>query len=297
MSGNVGITILNDMAGPELPAALDRHLAWDMRVVDLKQPVPGVGIHQLSLEQAEAAAAEIAARGMSVHCLSTVLFDDVVEIGRDEFESRHLAPVERVVEVAKVLEPRLVRLIAAGTSERASQPDAVSYVRRAHPWLFDAYRDAIDQLSAAGLRTTIENESGPCMLASAAEVEELFAEVDRPGSVSFTWDAVNMWRAGTYPTVEVYERLRPFIAYYHVKGGRSDPGSQELRWKSTLAETSWPIREITARVVEDGVSPVICINPPKGKKVDGAAAVDQVELDVAFMRRLLGGGTDLELSA
>jgi len=87
-----------------------------------------------------------------------------------------------------------------------------------------------------------------------------------PSEFLFTWDIVNAWKMGTYPTVEVYEALRPLLGYVHVKGGQAaadDPA--KLKWKVGLDEASWPVREVIQAVVDDGVSPVICLNPAHGE--------------------------------
>lgn len=291
MSGGAEITILNDMAGADLAAALDRHVAMGLRTVDLKQPWPGAVLHELEVADAAVIATMLSDRGLSLHCLSTTLFDDVIQVGREEFNRRHLEPVTRVVRLAEILRPKLIRLIAAGSEERQNAVDAVAHVRTDHPWLFDSYREAVATISAAGFLAAIENESGPCILGSVAEVTAFFDELDLPRRVVFTWDAVNMWRSGTHPTVAVYEELKSLIGYFHVKGGRADPGKSELRWKSAVSDASWPVADITRRVVSDGVSPVICINPPKGKPPpDQTGFVQPVDLDVAFMRRLTEGG-------
>ncbi len=100
-----------------------------------------------------------------------------------------------------------------------------------------------------------------------------------------TWDVQNQWQMGTYPSLKVYEELKPLIAYYHLKGGRSDGGSTSLRWKSSLEDASWPIRAITAQVIADGVSPVICLNPSHGTAEKGYDSSNAVELDLAFMQK------------
>lgn len=281
------VTILNTMADRDLTTALDLHVTWGLVDVDLKEPFAGRGVEHLTLSEAEQVANLITERGLSVHCMSTTLFEDVVEIGREEFNRRNLAMVSHLVEVAGLLKPRLVRLIAAGSTERPRLVDSIDYVMKQHPWLFDSYREAVSLLSSAGFRVTIENESGPCLFGSTAEIRSFFAALDLGTKVSLTWDAVNLWRSGTFPSLATYEELRPLITYFHVKGGRADPGSTELKWKSSLAQASWPVREIAARVAADGTSPVICINPPKGTRRDGEPSEGWVLADIEYMRQLL----------
>ena len=279
-------TLLNTMAGHDFETALDRHVEWGVRRLDLKDSIYGKGVAELTAAEAERARAAIERRGLSVYCISTVLFGDDIEMGRERFLERNLAPLAGVVDTVRILEPRLFRLIAAGTQERPRLADSISYVSREHPWLFDAYRQAIEIIGAAGLTPTIENESGTCILGRPAEFLGLFERIASAGPVTLTWDAVNLWRSGTFPAVSVYEQLKPLIGYFHVKGGRSEDGSQELRWKSSLAEATWPVQDVSNRVIEDGVSPVICINPPKGALRGTGPRPSSAAADLAFMRSL-----------
>ena len=98
-----------------------------------------------------------------------------------------------------------------------------------------------------------------------------------------------MWQMGTFPTPEVYRRLRPLLAYYHLKGGQSEPGSDALRWKSSLEDASWPVREITRQVVADGVSPVICLNGSHGARKPGYSYDEVLERDLAFATEIASG--------
>ncbi len=97
-----------------------------------------------------------------------------------------------------------------------------------------------------------------------------------------------MWQCGAFPSLEIYEQIRPFIAYYHLKGGQAEAGSQTLRYKSALEDASWPVLAITRKVVSDGVSPVICLNPSHGEKRPGYDEEHETERDVAFLRREIG---------
>jgi hypothetical protein len=57
-----------------------------------------------------------------------------------------------------------------------------------------------------------------------------------------------------------------------------------LKWRSSLADASWPVAEITRRVAEDGVSPVICLNPSHGASKPGYDYADIVARDIAYLR-------------
>ena len=286
---HVSITMLNSMADRDFETALDRHVEWGLRHLDVKDSVFGKGVADLDDAEARRAAELIEARGLSVYCMSTQLFHGDVEVGEAAFRAAHLKPLERAIAVAKVLRPNLFRLLSARTTRRGQVADSIAWLRDEHPWVIACYREAVERLAAAGLRVTIENECHANILATPDEVTGLFAEIDCGDAVNLTWDVQNMWQMGTVPTLEVYGELRPLLAYYHLKGGQAAPGSGALQWKSSLEDASWPVREITRQVVADGVSPVICLNGSHGKRKPGYAYDDVLARDLAFASEIAGG--------
>ena len=286
---HVSITMLNSMADRDFETALDRHVEWGLRHLDVKDSVFGKGVADLDDAEARRAAELIEARGLSVYCMSTQLFHGDVEVGEEAFRAAHLEPLERAIAVAKVLRPNLFRLLSARTTRRGQVADSIAWLRDQHPWVIACYREAVERLAAAGLRVTIENECHANILATPDEVTGLFAEIDCGDAVNLTWDVQNMWQMGTVPTLEVYGELRPLLAYYHLKGGQAEPGSGALHWKSSLEDASWPVREITRQVVADGVSPVICLNGSHGKRKPGYPYDGVLDRDLAFAREIAGG--------
>ena len=284
----VSLTMLNSMADRDFETALDRHLEWGLHHLDLKDSIFGKGVADLNAAEAQRAAELIAARGLTVHCMSTQLFHGDVEVGETAFRAAHLRPLQRAIEVAAVLRPRLFRLLSARTKRRAEVADGVGYLRRDHPWVIACYREAVQRLAAAGLQVTIENECHANLFATPDEVLGFFAELDCGAAVNLTWDVQNMWQMGTFPSLQVYRRLRPLLAYYHLKGGQSAAGSNVLRWRSGLEDASWPVAEITRQVAADGVSPVICLNGSHGERKPGYPYHDVLARDLAFVRSTLG---------
>jgi sugar phosphate isomerase/epimerase len=280
------ITILNSMAGADFEAALDQHVAWGLTDVDLKDRIFGKGVADLTRQEATRAAALIATRGLSTHCLSTGYFFAEVELGETEFRARYVDTLDKLIAVAEELRPTLVRLLAARTSARAEHAHVATYVADAYPWLISLYREAVDRLQTAGFAVTVENEVGGCILSSPEEILWFFDALDRP-DVCLTWDVQNLWQMGTTPTMDVYESLRDIMGYYHLKGGQSEPRSLELTWRSSLEDASWPVADITRQVAEDGVSPVICLNPSHGAAKPEYDYSDIVARDIAYTRDLL----------
>lgn len=281
------LTMLNEMAGSDFAAALAAHRAWGIRTLDLKGGIFGKSLLDLTDAEAADAGRLIREYGMTVYCLSTTLFHPEVELGEEAFRRAQLAGVARAIALAHVLQPRVIRLLAAQTRQRPVLSDSIAYLRRAHPWVIPLYREAVDLITAAGFHTTIENEVGACILATPREVTDFFAALDRPETAHFTWDVQNFWECGTFPTLDAYARLKPLIGYYHVKGGQTGDDGRALQWCSALEDASWPVVEITRQVVSDGVSPVICLNPSHGRRKPDYSYADMVGRDLAFLRRAI----------
>ena len=280
------LSILNSMAGRDFSAALDRHVEWRIQQLDLKDCIFGKSISELTDLEAQRARDEIVARGLSVYCLSSSVFASDVEVGEDAFRKRHDPALKRILAVARILKPAYVRLIGAQTSRRKEIPNSTSYLNEHHPWVFKAYGDAIDRIFDAGFKTVIENEVENQILIHAREIRDFFSMIERPHKVRFTWDIANSWQASAFPSLATYRELTPIIGYIHVKGGK--PGaSGALAYASSLRDTTWPVREILSEAIRDGVSPVICLNPPHGAPAPGDDSSSVTERDLTFMRDLL----------
>ncbi|MBT3270651.1 TIM barrel protein [Candidatus Poribacteria bacterium] len=277
------LTILNSMVGSDFPAALDKHVEWGLTDVDLKDQIFGKAVADLTRDEAANAARLIADRGLTTHCLSTGFFFAEVERGEAEFRQRFMEPLDDLIVVARELRPRLVRLLAARTARRDELAHVQAYIEGDHPWLMPLYAEAVARLQDAGLSVTVENEVGGCILSSPDEIRWFFEALGTP-DVCLTWDVQNLWQMGSPPTIAVYESLRDLIGYYHLKGGQSGPGSDDLKWRSSLADASWPVVEITREVVSDGVSPVICLNPSHGAARPDVDFTDIVARDIAYVR-------------
>jgi len=280
------VTMLNSMASPDFTEALDRHVEWGLKLLDLRDAIYGKKLIDLTIDEAENAAVEIANRDLQTHCLSSPLFVGTVEDGRAAFKQNHLAPLDHLLQIARIFRPKKIRLLAAETSRRSQIDNAVTYVREAHPWLFDLYSQAIERIDEAGFHTTIENELGGCIFSTPEEVRDFFSLLDTQ-KASFTWDVQNLWQMGTFPSGEAYEILRPFIGYIHLKGGKAEADQHESVWASSLEDASWPVDEILRRIVSDGISPVICLNSAHGKKPEGYDMRTVAQRDLAYVNRII----------
>ena len=283
MEQKVQLTVLNSMAGKDIETCMDQHLAWGLKVLDLKDRIFDKGVEHLSEEEAETVAEMAADRGLLVHTLSTCVFHGDIEVGEEAFREQWCPLLENAISVAKVINPGQVRLLMAGSHRRADVLDTSVYLADTHPWVYDVYREAVDRISDAGFRVVIENEVRDCLFSSAQEILSFFNILDRSSAVSLIWDAQNLWQMGTFPTLEVYRVLKPLIGMIHVKGGRAEVPGGPLVWKAGLGDASWPVVPILKAAIADGVSLVICLNSSHGQRSEDY--VEDVAENLAFLRR------------
>lgn len=280
---SVRLTMLNNMAASDFPEALQKLSEWGVRVLDLKNKIFGKSIEELTPGEAHAVADLASAHDMTIHTLSTSLFGGDIEEGEDAFRGRYERPLRNVIRVARVLKPVNVRLLASQSGHRNEFSDSAAYVSNRHPWLIRMYRDAIDNIDRAGFTPMIENEIGRCIFGRPEEILNFFSVLDRSGTVALTWDIQNLWQMGLFPTPSTYSTLKPLIGMIHLKGGRSELPGGALKWKSHLADASWPVTEMCRSVIDDGTSPVICLNASHGEKPEGFEP--DYAGDLEFLRR------------
>jgi hypothetical protein len=284
----IQIAILNDIVSTDFITSLDIQQSWGIKVLDLRAHIFGSNVTTLSEEDAHKAAACIVARNMSVYCLSTGIFFNDIELGREQFVEKYEGQIEQTIRNAGILKPSVIRLLSARSSKRSLFPDSSIYMDEQHPWVIPLYQEAVDRFHAAGFRVTIENEVNNCIWSTPGEIISFFEKLDRPGKVSFTFDVQNLWKMGTFPSLSVYRELAPLIGYYHLKGGQSaESGSNELIWKSSLEDASWPVTEMTQQVIAQQQCEAICLNPSHGDVKPGYDYNDLDRRNYEFLKQLV----------
>ncbi|HEY3322381.1 MAG TPA: xylose isomerase [Planctomycetota bacterium] len=281
----VRLTVPTSLAGPTFPKALDQHVTWNLSVLDLDDGVYGKPIDELNLTDVRRAVAVLEERNLSVYCLSTSLFGQEIERGRDYFRLHHLARLDRVLKIAEVLKPRLIRLLAPQTIKRKDMKDSFDFLRTHGRWVLEIFQEAIDRIDLKGFRATIQNQAGECIFSNVQEILSFFKELGNRERVCLSWDVQSLWQMGTFPSVDVYEKLKPVFGYYHLRGGQHDGLRPDLRWRSCLEDASWPVLEVTRRVVKDGFSPVICVDRSLGIPRPDYDYGNCTERDIWFLRK------------
>lgn len=289
------LTVLSDMAhqtklGPagSTPASIANRLqSWDLIDIDLKS-VLGKNIAEVSDQEAHDIADTFGAAGIATEAFSTLLFKREVESGPEGFET-DLQILDRVLAIARIVKPKKIRLLGADLVSRNSIAHSTRYLKADAPWLLDYYGQAIARIADAGFAPVIENETNGCIFSKPSEVTAFFSEVAHAQRASFVWDVQNMWEMGTFPTIEAYRELRELIGYFHLKGGRAAPGTRVMTWRSSLEQADWPVEDITAEVLADRKSAVICLNPPHGSVAPDDRPCSVTATDIDFLRGMFPG--------
>lgn len=289
------LTLLNSMAGPDLPVALDRHVALGLRFVDLKDRIWERKIEDLDEAEAARLDALLRERGLAVHCLSSGLGWMDVGVGESAWRAAQDDLLQKVLRVAQVLHPRYVRILGIRFGTSSTGVPSFREAAAAHPWLTAAYAGLIRKIADAGYAACLENEAKHCALATPDDVVAFFSTLQPLlGGVScdYIWDVQNMWQMGCFPSLEGYAKLRPFLRLLHLKGGRAD-AEGKLAEACGLREASWPVLPILAEVYWDRRVEMICLNPSHGKRPESYDIWRVAQDDIAFLREhlaRLGGG-------
>ncbi len=278
------LTVLNSMMPGDFAAALKRHKNIGIDWLDLKDGIFGKDLLSLSLKEVQKAKQEIDKQNLNVFCLSSTLFGEDVEKGEEYFRQQHLEKVSLLIERARIFEPYFVRLLSAKASARPFPSDLMDYLNQSHPWILPCYDQAVEKIDEAGFRVTIENEVGPNLFSSAADILQFFQSLSSADRLSLTWDVQNLWQAGTFPALSVFQALKPLVTYVHIKGGIADKGSRKLLYKSALADASWPVKEILNEVFQTKQVLAVCLNPSHGEKMPGVDYGATLEKDLEFIR-------------
>jgi hypothetical protein len=281
------LTVLNGMAGHDFATSLDRQVAAGLTHLDLKDAILGHRVEDLDRTLALAARMLIQERGLKVHCLSSSLGNDDIELGETDWLSRQSAILDRLLSVGDVLETSVVRVIVPlSTRTDASETEIASILAR-HPWLVGAFRSIVARIVAAGFVAGIENEAEACIVRSPADALTFLDALDAGDEVRFIWDVQNMWQMGHRPSVRSLTDLRHRLCSLHLKGGIADLDGR-LVYAGPLRTASWPVPEILALLADDISIRSICLNPSHGRRPPGfdvwATALD----DLSYVRSLCG---------
>lgn len=206
--------MLNSMPSNNFEKSLDLMKEWGVTTLDLKDNIFGKRVLDLNIIEAEKIAAMVRKREQYIYCLSTTIFQDDIEKGEAQFTKLHGKRIEQVSIVASILKPKAIRVLSAQSSKRNSFNDSINYMEKHHPWVFDLYRSTIDRFHQEGFTTMIENDPTHNLFSTPKEILRFFEKLNRFGKAQFTFDVQNLWVMGIFPSMKVYEQLKPSWVIY-----------------------------------------------------------------------------------
>lgn len=287
MTEKIRLTLLNSMAGKDFEQALDQHVEWSLHTLDLKNQIYGKSIDELVPQEAQQAVQAISERNLEVTTLSTGIFYGDIEQGEEAFRAQFSGALDRILNIVSIFKPLNVRLLSAKSSKRETFSNSVDYIQDHYPWVIPVYREAIQRLHDAGFYVVIENEVHSTIFTHPQEIVDFFDVLDCAGKVGLTWDISNLWEEGTFPTMAVYQQLKPLISLIHLKGSKDvEQNGVKKRFASSLEDASWNVLEIVRAAIHDGVSPVICLNPAHGIRSEAYNhSLDNYYQDILYLRK------------
>jgi sugar phosphate isomerase/epimerase len=217
--------------GDEISADLDEQLdvlqQAEIRLLDLRG-VWGRNVLDLTDDEVVTIRDTLAARGMAVSCVATPVGKAPID---GDFIQQQSA-LGRCVEIARALGTENLRVfsyyIPDGDPPERHRDEAIRRLAA-----------LTEQAEAAGMTLLHENERG-IYGDSPARCHDLHTAIDSPRFRAL-WDPGNFASCGYRPFTESWERLRPFVAYVHVKdydrAARSVvvTGAGDAEWSACLA--------------------------------------------------------------
>lgn len=278
------IAMLNHMPSRDFVKSLDLQREWKIHYLDLKEHIFGKELLSLRDDEAKAVAELVSERDMEVYCFSTTLFFEEIEKGEGVFQKEHLEKLDRIIELARIINPKVIRIMAARTAKRSRIINTVPYISESFPWLIPMYRRAVERINAGGYTATIENDANGCIWSRPEEITGFFNALDCAGRVFLTFDIQNLWQMGTYPTMEVFDILEDITGYFHLKGSLPEISGGDTVYACSLEDCRWDVIGITRKALLGKSKSYICLNPVKGKRLEGLCYEDIARADLDYLR-------------
>ncbi len=198
----------------EIDESFDRQMAvipkLSMRYIEIRG-VDGKNIADLTDEELQAVREKLDKAGVSVSSIGSPI--GKIDI-TDDF-APHLEKFRRVMEMAKVLGTRYIRMFSFFMPQGGDPADYRGEVLR-------RLRVMIEEAEKEGLILLHENEKGiygDTALRCADLMKELYSE-----HFKAVFDFANFIQCGVDPK-DAYELMRPYVAYIHIKDARMADGS------------------------------------------------------------------------
>lgn len=216
-------SIFTDMLGTEsFEEAVSYASELGFTLIDLRGKLNGNTIDDLTKEKAVELKKVIDNKGLKVNTVNSWAVNPCTFSGPskyDNYDSNHHEEMTRVLDrlfdLAEIFEAPNVRVYSLHRDEKfnlftQSEKDD-QYKHNA-----EVMRKHAEHARTRNKILLVENEP-PTVTNCAKELGILVKYANHP-NLKINWDIVNEWRAGNYPTVEVYEHIKGHLKQTHLKG-------------------------------------------------------------------------------
>jgi sugar phosphate isomerase/epimerase len=212
-----------------------------------------------------------------------------LEIGDATYE-KHIALLKNAIQVAKCLGTTLVRslvftkqVVTFGYhgSDKWNAGGNMSW-----PKFVNLYGPIVDLAEEAGMQLCIENGFNG-MVSSTRLAKKMIDELGGPSRISFLWDLANAIYYQEYPTVEVYEGIKDYIAHIHVKDLFINTVTSEVDIRPIGRGHLAPyLQDLAAALRRDDYRG--CISLENIYRPDGGEFIDGYYQDIIEMQKIFG---------
>jgi len=142
-----------------------------------------------------------------------------LEIGDQTYE-KHMTLFKNSIEVAKILGIKLVRTMVftkqVVTFGYHGADKWNSGGNKAWPKFIELYKPIVKVAEEAGIDLCIENGFNG-MISSTCLAKKMIDELGGPRKIKFLWDLANAMYYQEFPTADVYEKIKDYVAHIHIK--------------------------------------------------------------------------------
>lgn len=85
--------------------------------------------------------------------------------------------------------------------------------------------------------------------------------------------------------MDICETLLNITEYFHLKGSQSLVEGGYTHFASSLEDASWPVIEMTKKLIKDGKGATLCLNPVKSEKKEGYDYEGITKRDLYYLRK------------
>jgi sugar phosphate isomerase/epimerase len=264
------LAVITDEIGQDFAYTLDVLREYGLPGAEIRT-LWGVNVADLSDAQVDDAHRLLLARGIACAGLATPLYKCDLDPESAEAGARAMhgarsrtlaeqAPVlERCLAIARRLEAPALRIFAFWRQGDLT-PDLRDRIAA-------ALRPAAERAAQDGVILALENEPS-CCVGTGTESAAVVGAVDHP-NLRCCWDAGNGFYAGETAYPDGYERVRPFLAHFHIKDVRRD--GAELK-PAIVGEGVLPFPEMLAALRRDGYTGWVSLETEHRPDGDAARA-------------------------